>query len=70
VDPAARAASVQSTYFKGHGRVATPVFRLPDLRPGEVVVGPALLVDNTATIVLVPGTETTVTSSHILIELV
>lgn len=60
---------VSSVYFEGAGFVATPIYLLPELQPGSVVVGPAILIDNTQTIVLVPDAEARVLASCIVIDL-
>ncbi|KAG8678334.1 hypothetical protein FRC09_019922, partial [Ceratobasidium sp. 395] len=52
-------------YFEGLGRVDTPVFLLEKLQVGDVVSGPAMIIDNTQTIVLDPRSETTVTRNHL-----
>ncbi|KAF8603357.1 5-oxoprolinase [Ceratobasidium sp. AG-I] len=52
-------------YFEGRGRIDTPVFRLEKLDVGDVVSGPAMIIDNTQTIVLDPHSETTVTRNHL-----
>ncbi|KAA0158913.1 hypothetical protein FNF28_06053 [Cafeteria roenbergensis] len=45
---------VASVVF-AQGRLATPVFKLASLRRGQRVDGPALLVDETATVLVEPG---------------
>lgn len=52
-------------YFEGCGRIDTPVFLLENLNVGDVVSGPAMIIDNTQTIVLDPHSETTVTRNHL-----
>ena len=69
VDPAA-AHSTHSVYFDGIGRVdVTPVFLLGVLEVGDVVQGPAMIIDETQTIVLVPGAQGMSTSKHLYITL-
>ncbi|KAE8552313.1 hypothetical protein EYB25_006207 [Talaromyces marneffei] len=46
--------SIKSVYFKSLGWVDTPVYLLGALSQGQEVVGPALIVDNTQTIVVSP----------------
>ncbi|KAJ7353580.1 5-oxoprolinase [Mycena albidolilacea] len=59
-----------SVYFDRVGRVDdTPVFLLDNLKVGDVVVGPAMIIDNTQTIVLVPGAKSVLTSKHLYITL-
>lgn len=60
-----------SVYFgDGMGRVDnTPVYQLGNLDVGDVVQGPAMLIDDTQTIVVVPKSEAVVTSRHLYITL-
>ena len=60
-----------SVYFgDGPGRVdKTPVYQLGNLDVGDVIRGPAMLIDNTQTIVVVPKSEAVVTSRHLYMTL-
>ncbi|KAK7055126.1 Hydantoinase/oxoprolinase-domain-containing protein [Favolaschia claudopus] len=59
-----------SVYFDRVGRVDdTPVFLLDNLEIGDEVEGPAMIIDNTQTIVLVPGARSVLTSKHLYITL-
>ncbi|KZV65439.1 5-oxoprolinase [Peniophora sp. CONT] len=61
-----------STYFdlKEGGRVDdTPVYELDKLEIGEEVRGPAVVIDDTQTIVVVPGARAVVTRRHLVIKL-
>lgn len=59
-----------SVYFDEVGRVDdTPVFELPSLEVGDIVQGPAMIIDDTQTIVVVPKSEVIVTSRHLVIRL-
>jgi len=59
-----------SVYFDKVGRVNdTPVYILDDLDVGEVVLGPAMILDKTQTIVVIPGAQALVTSKHLFITL-
>ncbi|KAL1744750.1 Hydantoinase/oxoprolinase-domain-containing protein [Schizophyllum fasciatum] len=65
----ARADATHSVYFEELGRVPdTPIFLLNGLRPGDEVAGPAIVIDDTQTIVLVPGATALVTSRHLVID--
>ncbi|KAG1858565.1 Hydantoinase/oxoprolinase-domain-containing protein [Suillus subluteus] len=65
-----RADSTYSVYFDKVGRVAdTPVFLLDNLVVGDEVTGPAMIIDNTQTIVIVPGARAVLTSKHLYITL-
>nr|VWO99017.1 Tubulin beta chain (Beta-tubulin) [Ganoderma boninense] len=66
----ARADSTYSTYFDGVGRVEdTPVFLLGSLELGDTVQGPAMIIDNTQTIVVIPGATAVLTSKQLYITL-
>ena len=59
-----------SVYFDGVGRVDdTPIFLLDKLEIGDVVKGPAMIIDNTQTIVLIPGSEAVLCRKHLYITL-
>ena len=65
-----KADSTYSTYFDGVGRVEdTPVFLLGSLKLGDTVQGPAMIIDNTQTIVLIPGATAVLTSKQLYITL-
>lgn len=56
-------------YFEDIGRVNnTPVYLLEKLDLGDKVAGPAMIVDGTQTIVVVPGTEAIALSRHLVIN--
>lgn len=52
VDPSS--APKTSVYFEDVGRVDTPVFQIDELNEGDLVEGPALIIDNTQTVVVDP----------------
>lgn len=56
-------------YFEDLGRVDTPVYVLEMLNVGDKIAGPAMVVDGTQTILIVPKAEATVLSRHVLIKL-
>ncbi|KAF8327936.1 5-oxoprolinase [Cantharellus anzutake] len=58
-----------SVYFEGPGRIETPVYLLDKLHVGDQIHGPAMILDSTQTIVLDPYSQSTVTKSHLYIEL-
>ncbi|KAG1748081.1 Hydantoinase/oxoprolinase-domain-containing protein [Suillus lakei] len=65
-----RADSTYSVYFDKVGRVTdTPVFLLDNLGVGDEVMGPAMIIDNTQTIVVVPGARAVLSSKHLYITL-
>lgn len=59
----------RSVYFDGHGRVDTPVIRLRDLEVGEAVMGPAICIDETQTILVEPKCEARATSKCIVLNI-
>jgi 5-oxoprolinase (ATP-hydrolysing) len=70
VDRHKAADSTYSVYFDRIGRVDdTPVFLLDKLGVGDVVEGPAMIIDDTQTIVVVPGAKAVLTSKHLYITL-
>jgi len=70
VDPHTNTDSTYSVYFDRVGRVDdTPVFLLDRLAVGDVVEGPAMIIDDTQTIVVVPGAKGVLTSKHLYITL-
>jgi len=65
-----RVDSRHSVYFDGVGRVHdTPVYLLDKLEIGEVVKGPGIIIDETQTILLVPGAEAVVCKAHLYVTL-
>lgn len=59
-----------SVYFEGLGRLKdTPVYQLPKLDIGAVVEGPAMILDDTQTIVVIPGARVVVTKNHLYITI-
>ncbi|KAF9039145.1 5-oxoprolinase [Panaeolus papilionaceus] len=70
VEHDAKVATRHSVYFNKVGRVDdTPVYLLDDLEVGDVVNGPAMIIDNTQTIVVVPGAKALLTTKHLYITL-
>ena len=65
-----KADSTHSVYFNEVGRVKdTPVFLLSALDTGDELEGPAMIIDDTQTIVLIPGAKAVLTSKHLFITL-
>ncbi|KAH9061165.1 5-oxoprolinase [Lactarius vividus] len=59
-----------SVYFDKVGRVDdTPVFELGSLVVGDTIDGPAVVIDDTQTIVIVPGARAVIASRHLVITL-
>ncbi|KAI0300115.1 5-oxoprolinase [Multifurca ochricompacta] len=65
-----RAASRHSVYFDMIGRADdTPVYELDKLAVGDAIDGPAVVIDDTQTIVVVPGARAVLASRHLVITL-
>ncbi|KAL4891114.1 Hydantoinase B/oxoprolinase-domain-containing protein [Aspergillus ambiguus] len=56
-------------YFQGTGSCLTPVFQLQKLSPMLTIPGPAIIIDQTQTLVITPGAEARVLKSHVVIEI-
>ncbi|KAI1801193.1 Hydantoinase B/oxoprolinase-domain-containing protein [Daldinia bambusicola] len=61
---------ITQAYFSEGGLQPTKVFRLNAIAPGSILTGPAIIIDNTQTIVVVPGSQARVLTSHVVINLV
>lgn len=70
VDIQEKADARHSVYFDRVGRLDdTPVFLLDKLEVGDTLEGPAMIIDDTQTIVLVPGAHAVLASKHLYITL-
>ncbi|GAA96727.1 uncharacterized protein L969DRAFT_90657 [Mixia osmundae IAM 14324] len=63
------AAETSESYFDDHGKVSTPIYLLGKLRPGQSVEGPALIIDDTQTLVIEPKTIAKILQRHVIIDL-
>jgi len=54
-------------YFEG-GRYDTPIYKLDDLQINDRVKGPAILADDTQTIVVTPGASALLTKTHVVVN--
>lgn len=61
--------SQKQVYFAGIGHQSTKVFQLNTLEPGKLISGPAIIIDNTQTIIVVPGAKAKILTSHVVIDL-
>ncbi|KAI9353888.1 Hydantoinase/oxoprolinase-domain-containing protein [Obelidium mucronatum] len=61
------AESIEETYWKQGGRRETPVYLLSKLVKGDEIIGPALIIEATATIVVEPDCTAIITSEHVVI---
>lgn len=56
-------------YFNVGGKQCTPVYLLKDLASGTAIDGPAMIIDNTQTLVIVPNAQARILTSHVVIDL-
>lgn len=56
-------------YFSQAGWLETGIYRLETLQPGCQIQGPAIIVDDTQTIVVDPNVQATILSRHIVLDL-
>ncbi|EXJ94139.1 5-oxoprolinase (ATP-hydrolysing) [Capronia coronata CBS 617.96] len=56
-----------TVYFSQTGHVETPVFFLGNLKPGSFINGPAMIIDQTQTIVVEPEATATILSRHVIL---
>lgn len=62
-------ATKRQVYFEGPGRIEIPIVRLSDVETGQGVKGPAVLVDETQTIVVEPDCEAHFCSSTVVLSI-
>lgn len=55
-------------YFEEEGWIDTPVFFLPHIKIGHVVEGPAIILDNTQTILVEPRSRAAILFEHVLLQ--
>ncbi|KAJ9103462.1 hypothetical protein QFC19_004413 [Naganishia cerealis] len=60
--------SRQMTYFEAHGWLDIGVYHLNDLSCGNLVRGPAIILDDTQTVLLDPQSEGVILREHILLS--
>ncbi|KAF9766020.1 hypothetical protein IL306_001612 [Fusarium sp. DS 682] len=63
-----KATDTTSIYFKHGGSHLAGVYQLKNLSQGDMVVGPAMIIDNTQTIVINPRSKARVLSNHVVID--
>ncbi|RAO71227.1 uncharacterized protein BHQ10_007239 [Talaromyces amestolkiae] len=59
---------IKKVFFEG-GRLDTPIYKLDDLEVNDRVKGPAIVADNTQTVVVTPGATALVTETHVVINI-
>lgn len=67
MDVVGREYRTAQVYFEG-GRHDTPIYKLDDLQVNDRVKGPAILADDTQTIVITPGASALLTKTHVVIN--
>ncbi|KAJ0385257.1 hypothetical protein COL922a_006766 [Colletotrichum nupharicola] len=55
-------------YFEGHGHLDTAIYELQTIPVGARITGPALIIDNTQTILVTPASTATVLDSYVVID--
>ncbi|KAK2739344.1 hydantoinase B/oxoprolinase [Colletotrichum kahawae] len=55
-------------YFEGHGHLDTAIYELQTIPFGARITGPALIIDNTQTILVTPASTATVLDSYVVID--
>ncbi|CAH0052151.1 unnamed protein product [Clonostachys solani] len=65
---ARNAAHKTKLYFSPVGYQMAPVFLLEQLQKGDVVEGPALIIDKTQTIFVAPSSKASILTSHVIID--
>ncbi|KAH7140192.1 hydantoinase B/oxoprolinase [Dactylonectria estremocensis] len=63
-----KANMAKDVYFKGLGWGKTPVYVLGELSPHDKIQGPALIIDDKQTIVIVPEAAATILSNTVVID--
>ncbi|GAA5897741.1 hypothetical protein JCM5296_000868 [Sporobolomyces johnsonii] len=61
-------ATTQTYFDEAGGHIETPIYRLENLRPGDVVAGPAIILDATQTLVIHPLSSATILFDHVWID--
>lgn len=61
--------SYDKVYFSGTGWRDTPIYNLDVLLSGQKVSGPALIIDDTQTLVVVPGADATILANNVVIDI-
>ncbi|KAL3418514.1 hydantoinase B/oxoprolinase [Phlyctema vagabunda] len=66
---AAKASTTKDVYFTGLDWCQTPVYSLEHLQPSTKISGPALIMDNKQTIVVIPEAVATILSDMVIIDI-
>ncbi|KAK7413372.1 hypothetical protein QQX98_007749 [Neonectria punicea] len=68
VTPFPRPSGTSIVYFEGHGHLNTPIYELEGIPVGARLAGPAMIIDNTQTILVTPGVTATTLDSYVIID--
>lgn len=60
---------IKPIYFEKLGWMESPIYFLSSLAPGNQVTGPAMIIDNTQTILITPNAIATALRNHVIINL-
>ncbi|KAI3404392.2 hypothetical protein KGF56_002789 [Candida oxycetoniae] len=58
----------KKVYFEANGWQETSIYILSDLEAGSIVPAPAIIIDDTQTLLIEPGSKAIILSNHVLIE--
>lgn len=61
--------SSKPVYYEKVGWLDTPILRLKDMEQGAVISGPAIILDETQTILVEPNSSATILASHVLLHI-
>ncbi|KAH8800283.1 putative 5-oxoprolinase [Xylogone sp. PMI_703] len=67
-NPDLKTTLIRKVYFEKEGWVDARVFHLKDVPKGSVILGPAMIIDETQTIVVDPASEASVLEDHVVLE--
>jgi 5-oxoprolinase (ATP-hydrolysing) len=65
----ANASETKNIYFRTQGWTSTPTYSLTTLLPGTIITGPALIMDDKQTILLIPSSTATILTDMVIIDL-
>ncbi|KAI1085566.1 Hydantoinase B/oxoprolinase-domain-containing protein, partial [Whalleya microplaca] len=66
--PSPEPVKIKKTYFSGVGWVDTPIYLLQNLKAGDRIQGPGIIIDNTQTIVVTPFSWAKVLTQHVILD--
>ncbi|KAI0010226.1 Hydantoinase B/oxoprolinase-domain-containing protein [Xylariaceae sp. FL0662B] len=66
--PCPRPTKINKSYFSGLGWADTPVYLLQNLKAGDHIQGPGIIIDNTQTIVVTPFSSAKILTEHVVLN--